>query len=235
MRVLVTRPEPGASRTASRLMSLGHEPIVLPLSETTGVPVKGADLPNCDVVAVTSANALRYTPRALLPSLTSKPLFAVGAETAAAAREAGFDDVVEGPGDATGLATSMQSGVRPGAAILYLCGRVRHPAFETALGAVELNVTPVETYDVARVAWSDAEVLGSIGSAMPDAVLLHSAVAAAAYGELAGRATLARVLASPRIICLSQRIASAVGAAQRGAIRVATIPAESALLALLTP
>ena len=235
MRVLVTRPEPGASRTAARLKSLGHEPIVLPLTGTAGVPVRGANLPYCDVVAVTSANALRFTPRALLPSLTSKPLFAVGAETAAAAREAGFDDVVEGPGDATGLATSIQSGVTGGAAILYLCGRVRHPAFEAALGAAGLNVTTVETYDVTRIEWSDADVLENIVGAAPDAVLLYSAIAAATYSELAGRATLAGALATPRIICLSQRIASAVSAAQHGAIRVATNPTESALLALLTP
>ncbi len=31
MRVLVTRPEPQAETTASRLVALGHEPVVAPM------------------------------------------------------------------------------------------------------------------------------------------------------------------------------------------------------------
>ena len=37
-RVLVTRPEPGASRTATRLRAAGHVPVVLPLSEVRPAP-----------------------------------------------------------------------------------------------------------------------------------------------------------------------------------------------------
>ena len=37
MRVLVTRAEPQASRTAAKLRALGHEPLVAPLSETRPV------------------------------------------------------------------------------------------------------------------------------------------------------------------------------------------------------
>ncbi|TIX52492.1 MAG: uroporphyrinogen-III synthase, partial [Mesorhizobium sp.] len=39
VRVLVTRPEPGASRTAQRLLDQGFQPILLPLTETVALPV----------------------------------------------------------------------------------------------------------------------------------------------------------------------------------------------------
>ncbi|MGB3901482.1 MAG: uroporphyrinogen-III synthase [Mesorhizobium sp.] len=38
-RVLVTRPEPGAARTAKRLAALGFEPVLLPLTHTIALPV----------------------------------------------------------------------------------------------------------------------------------------------------------------------------------------------------
>ncbi len=38
-RVLVTRPEPGAARTAKRLVALGFEPVLLPLTQTVALPV----------------------------------------------------------------------------------------------------------------------------------------------------------------------------------------------------
>ncbi|RVD11473.1 uroporphyrinogen-III synthase, partial [Mesorhizobium sp. M7A.F.Ca.ET.027.02.1.1] len=38
LRVLVTRPEPGASRTAHRLEEAGFQPVLLPLTETKALP-----------------------------------------------------------------------------------------------------------------------------------------------------------------------------------------------------
>ena len=58
LRVLVTRPQPGADRTAARLQEAGFEPIVLPLSEIVAVaPALPASLPGA--VAISSANAVR--------------------------------------------------------------------------------------------------------------------------------------------------------------------------------
>ncbi|RWD19075.1 MAG: uroporphyrinogen-III synthase, partial [Mesorhizobium sp.] len=43
LRVLVTRPEPGASRTAQRLEEMGFQPILLPLTETVALPAKATE------------------------------------------------------------------------------------------------------------------------------------------------------------------------------------------------
>ena len=67
MRILVTRPQPGASRTMRRLQELGFEPLLLPLTETVGLPVDaGAAGDNAVAVAITSANAVRHAPKGLI-------------------------------------------------------------------------------------------------------------------------------------------------------------------------
>ncbi len=86
-RVLVTRPGPQAVRTARRLAELGYEPVILPLTQTVALPVDVASLPDrIDAVAVTSANALRCAPAALLARLAGERCFAVGEKTARQAR-----------------------------------------------------------------------------------------------------------------------------------------------------
>ena len=63
MRVLVTRPEPGASRTAVKLRAMGFEPVLLPLSETKPLAIPRDPIPESAVaVAITSANAIRHAP-----------------------------------------------------------------------------------------------------------------------------------------------------------------------------
>ena len=42
--VLVTRPEPGAARTAKKLVAMGFEPILLPLTQTIPLPVAVKEL-----------------------------------------------------------------------------------------------------------------------------------------------------------------------------------------------
>ncbi|TIM00109.1 MAG: uroporphyrinogen-III synthase, partial [Mesorhizobium sp.] len=78
-RVLVTRPEPGASRTAQRLEDLGFKPILLQLTETVALPVDADRVAaNAAAVAVTSANAVRHAPKEISAALAGLPCHAVG-------------------------------------------------------------------------------------------------------------------------------------------------------------
>src|SRR5687767_7485784 len=96
-RVLVTRPEPGASETAQRLEALDFMPLKLPLHEIKPLSVNAAVIPTrVAAVAVTSANAIRHAPGELLERLLSVPCFAVGEATATTARAARFSNVTEG-------------------------------------------------------------------------------------------------------------------------------------------
>jgi uroporphyrinogen-III synthase len=233
MRVLVTRPQPGASRTVRRLQELGFEPILLPLTETVTLPVDAnAAGDNAAAVAITSANALRHAPGDLIATLAALPCHAVGHRTAEAARATGFLSVSEGPGDAEKLAEAIVAGLS-GKAIVYLTGRVRFPAFEARLRQAGVEVRAIETYDTVSLNYSDDEIRARLAGDMVDAVLLYSAKAAAALRTLVNRPESGDLLGKARVFALSERIASAFGDAAGKKIRVAREPQEEALLELL--
>ena len=233
LRVLVTRPEPGASRTMSLLRDRGFEPILLPLTETVAMPV-AADLPEAGAaaVAITSANAVRHAPKEVIAGLAALPCHAVGKKTAEAARKAGFLSVSEGSGDAEALADSLAGDV-PGKTIVYLCGRVRCPAFEQRLEAAGVPVQAVETYDTLAVEYPDEAVLARLAGQPADAVLVYSAKAAQALQALTSRPTLQRLFEKTWFFALSARIAAALDGIAGERLRIAEQPDEETLLALL--
>lgn len=231
-RVLVTRPEPGASRTAARLREMGLEPVSLPLSKTAPLAVDPEIMANhADAVVVTSANAIRHASAALLELLKYVPCHAVGRRTAEATRKAGFLSVTEGPGDAGALADQLATTLA-GKSVAYLCGRVRFAGFEERLDRAGVHVQPIETYDTMAVDYSSEDVAAALSGEKVEAVLLYSATAAAAAGELTARPALNRLFAAAEVLALSARIALAYRPSGDG-VRVAGTPREEDLLALL--
>ncbi|MER8424004.1 uroporphyrinogen-III synthase [Mesorhizobium sp. M1403] len=233
LRVLVTRPEPGASRTARRLADAGFQPILLPLTETVALAVDaGAVADGAAAVAVTSANALRHAPKEVIAALAGLPCHTVGRKTAEAARAAGFLSVSEGPGNAEALADGFAGGYA-GQTIVYLCGRVRFPVFEERLQAAGFQVRAVETYDTVVLDYSDEAVLARLSAQPVEAVLLYSAKAATAMQALAGRPALRGLFQETRFFVLSRRIVAVLGDVAGERIRIAPEPSEDALLGLL--
>jgi len=233
LRVLVTRPEPGASHTMRRLEEMGFKPILLPLTETVALPAKASDAPkDAAAVAVTSANAVRHASRELIATLAALPCHAVGKRTAEAARKAGFSAVSEGQGDAMALADAVVGGSSAGT-LVYLCGRVRFPAFEQRLSAGGIPVRAIETYDTIALGYSDEALLARLSDGPVDAVLLYSAKAAAVMQALIRRPALGDVFEKTRFFVLSGRIAATLDGVAPERVRVAGEPQEDALLALL--
>jgi len=233
VRVLVTRPEPGASRTARRLEGRGFQPVLLPLTETRALPVEAAIGAGSVAVTVTSANAVRHAPKALIAALAGLPCHAVGKKTAEACRAAGFLSVTEGPGDAEALADAIAGGLA-GKAIVYPCGRVRFPVFEQRLASAGVHVQAIETYDTAVVDHGDADVLGRLSGAPVEAALLYSAKASAALVSLMARPPLRHLFEKTTFFALSARVAEPLGGVAGKTMRIASEPEEDALLALLS-
>jgi len=233
LRVLVTRPEPGASRTMRRLEAMGCQPILLPLTATVALPVgASADAGDAVAVAITSANAVRHAPKELIAALAALPCHAVGKRTADAARKAGFRSVSEGPGDAVALA-DMIAAAHPASTILYLTGRVRFPAFEESLQAAGVRVRAIETYDTIALSYSDADVVARLSGLPVEAILLYSAKAAAAANALMAKPALRDLFEKAGFFALSGRIAAALDGVAPERIRIAAEPQEEALLSLL--
>lgn len=233
MRVLVTRPEPGASETAKRLEALGFEPVVLPLTETQAIPVDLATLPPAfDAVAVTSANAIRHAPLELIARLSRRRCFAVGERTAEAARASGLADLVTGNGNAEGLARLMKDVLPPGTRLVYLCGRVRRPEFEAALAGSGISVTPVEVYDTVDRAPAPDVAMRLTGARL-DAALVYSVKSADVLACMVARPELVQTFEDTRYFCLSPRIASALKGIPPSRIHVSTQPSEESLFVTL--
>jgi len=95
--VLVLRPEPGASATASRARELGLNAIAVPLFTVEPIQWDAPEPSAFDGLLLTSANAVRHGGVQLDP-LRSLKVYAVGPATAEAALGAGLDVAVAGEG-----------------------------------------------------------------------------------------------------------------------------------------
>ncbi len=231
-RVLVTRPEPGATMTARKLELMGFRPIKLPLQEIRPLTVPPEAVPEGIVaVAVTSANAIRHAQPELVAALASFPCFAVGKVTAAAAREAGFTDIREGNGDVVDLARRLIQ-TSPEGTIAYLCGKVRLPHFEELMADAGLKSVAIETYDTVAID-RPAGLLEAVGPRSLDYALIYSANAAKSLMELMGDSEVHALFETTTLICISPRVAEAVGRRLGGKILVAEEPTETSLLTML--
>ena len=200
-RLLVLRPQPGADTTAARARALGFEPVIAPLFEVRAVPWDAPDPAAYDAVLMTSANAARHG-GAALARYRNLTLFAVGAATARAAADAGYNRIVTGDGDgAATLAGALAAGHRH---ILHLAGR-EHVALEGVDRRIVYASEPLE------LAIPDADI-----------ALLHSARAARRFAQIA-RDRIA-------IAAFGAQVAAAAGSGWR-AVAVAARPDEERRLA----
>jgi len=232
-RVLVTRPQPGAQTTAGKLRLLGHEPIVLPLSEVRALTAVFPDAAAVDAVAITSANAVRFLPRQEIIRLADKPCFAVGERTARAASDAGFADVRASGGDGEDLAGLIASRMRRGSRVLYPCGRVRRPEFEAALASAAIRCVAIEVYDTVFPDIDPRVLRPLLGDSPPDVALVYSARSARALYRLVATGGASPCFQTTLFFCLSQQVADALGTIDPSRIYCSDEPSEDALLARL--
>jgi uroporphyrinogen-III synthase len=232
-RVLVTRPQPGADKTASRLSALGYDPIVMPLTETVSLPhVLPKEVP--ELILATSPQAFRHLSPSLADAFKEIPLRVTGKATATAARERGFLNVKETGGDAARLLASLGTTLQPGTCVLYLAGHVRRPELEAFLAKREAAVSTLEVYDTVTVSYSTDKIFEILTGAQGDAVLLTSVNCALRLGELDATREGGYISENTVIICLSERISEAARSRFPNLIAVAAMPTEDALLDCLS-
>lgn len=245
MRVLVTRPEPAATRTGERLRALGAEPVLLPVSEMVAAPEALADLDPARFrgVVVTSARVADVlgakASSRVVDGLRPLPAYAVGEATGAALRGLGFADVRVAGGTAEHLAAMLMaeaggarggSGARP---LLYLAGEPRSPRLKAALAVAGLPVEIRVVYRMAARAMAAHVMRAALFDPPAAAVLLYSRETAALFFGLLDRHGLADALLPMRILCLSGQVAEAVPAGLAGRIEIAAAPDEAGLFALM--
>lgn len=225
LKIWITRAQPGADATAARVHALGHATLVAPLLAVEMLENAEVDLRDVGALAFTSANGLRAFTR--LNADRSLRVFAVGAATALAARQAGFKQVLSADGDVAALARGIAS------RRAEIAGVVLHPgAAELAgdlAGALErarIEVRALTLYDTlpTRLEPFQVEELAHV-----DVALVHSAKGAQA---------LAAVLASHpqphlRVLGLSKAAMEPLAEAHVAEQTFAPFPLEAALLNLI--
>jgi uroporphyrinogen-III synthase len=210
-RVLVTRPEPGASKTASALRAAGHHPVLRPLMATVDVPWT---MPpeNFDAVMLTSAAAAHHAGQQA-DSLCHLPTFCVGDATAQAARAAGFSQA-ESVGGTVADVMRRAAGLRH---ILHLAGEDRTPiAVPTGL-SVAVRVV----YRAQLLALKDPGPL--------DAVLIYSPRSGKHFAEQWHAQQRDKNLV---VVAISAAAAAGAGALWQKVV-VADAPDEASMLAAL--
>jgi uroporphyrinogen-III synthase len=234
-RVLVTRPEPGASETATRLEALGFEAVVLPLTRIVPLdPGPAPDPHTVDAIAVTSVNALRHASPAMLAALSAKPVFAVGDATAEAARLSGFAVVSSAAGTAVDLVAALLPRMPVGSRILHLAGRQRTGGFAEALHHRGFDVRITEVYSAEKVSYiTDFLVKTFAGRPIWGAPVL-STRGAVFLNEIMANRELSHSFEETRFFCISLKVAQVLEPVAGDRASVSDEPSEESVMALLS-
>ena len=208
-RVLVLRPEPGASATVTKARAMGLDAFGVPLFTIEPVEWEPADAAKFDGVLLTSASAVRYGGEGLR-MLRGLPAYAVGDSTAEAARDAGFDIAAAGDAGVDRLLGSIDPDLR----LLHLCGEDRREPANP-----KQRITAVAVY---RALAADKPDLRESEGVV---ALIHSPRAGRRFAEVApARQSIA-------IAAISSAAAQAAGGGW-AAVEAAAEPTDEALLAL---
>jgi len=224
-RIWITRAQPGADVTAERVRALGHDAIVAPLLAVRVLNNVDVDLRGVAALAFTSANGVRAF--ADVSGERSLKVFAVGAATAQAARQAGFKSVLSADGDVEALAEGIA--VRRS----ELRGAVLHPgAAEPAgdlAGALEKHGVEARRLVLYETAPVDLAAIDAATLAKSDAVLLHSPRAAQVLAKL----LKAHPAPQMRALGLSKAVVKPLARTRLAAKVFPPFPLEGALLNLI--
>ena len=208
-RVLVLRPEPGASATVAKARTMGLDAAAAPLFEIEPIAWEPPEPAAFDGLLLTSANAVRSGGEQLA-SLRGLPVYAVGDATAQAARDSGFDVASAGDAGVDRLLDSLE----PDLKLLHPCGEERREPHHARQA-----ITPVIVYQAKAIERPD---LSDANGAL---VLVHSPRAGRRLSELVD------VRGAIAIAAISPAAAEAAGSGWER-VESAEAPSDEALLAL---
>lgn len=209
-RLVIVRPEPGASETAEAARQLGLEPVVIPLFAIEPLQWEAPDPSGFDALLFTSANAIRHAGPGL-DALRSLPAHCVGEATAHVARDHGFEVASVGSGRVDSLLDSLPGELR----LLHLSGFHRR---EPKAPRQAIHVIPVYRAEEIAVPHGFEELEGCV-------IAVHSPRAGARIGELGLKRDRIAIAA------ISPEAAEAAGSGW-GAVVSAEEPSDTALLAI---
>lgn len=232
MRLLLTRPEEDAVTLSAALRARGHEPIASPLLTVRGIATEPPDLSDVTALLFTSANGVRQF-AALTPN-RALPVYCVGGQTAATARQAGFAEIQSADGDVESLARLVGDQRNHASDVLLhvagsvtagdLAGRLREAGFLCRVAVV---------YETVEARSFDEPVRAALARGTIDGVLLYSPRTARQWVALIGLSGLRRAASNVDAWCLSSAVAEAIAEIPHRSVHSPTRPTQAALLDLI--
>jgi uroporphyrinogen-III synthase len=232
MTVLVTRGWPGAERTATGLRERGIDPIIAPVLDINFRARIDVNLTGVQALVFTSSNGVRaWGPRRPERDF---PVFTVGANTAADARQIGFRKVYSADGDVHDLAGLVRRKLKPeNGAILHVRGIQVAGDLSGALKTVGFQIREAIGYGAVAVDALREDAIAAILCGAPVAVLIHSARGAKTFLDLARKFGLQPWLKSVTAYGISANALMPLENAGFAGLVAAPQPNEEALLDLL--
>jgi uroporphyrinogen-III synthase len=226
--VLITRPQPGADQTAARIAALGLCPVVAPVLVIAGrqvhPPIRLA------ATVLSSQNAVQACP----PSIYDRPVFAVGAATAAQATRAGFSHVLNADGDSTALASLIASTISPTDGTLFLpTAQGQGGTLATSLRQFGFRVFRRVAYQAVGVSTLPQEAVEALRLGQVAAAMFFSGETARHFVHLLRTAGLVETVRNVEAVAISERAAMALRPLPWRRISVAAKPNQDAMLVLL--
>jgi uroporphyrinogen-III synthase len=233
VKLLVTRPEADAERTAAVLHERGHEIVVAPLLRIEAMPDADLGDGRWAALVLTSANAVPALERhARRAELTALPVFAVGRRTAAAAKAIGCADVIVAGGDLQDLAWQIREQGRGSAdPLLYLAGEDRSGDLAAMLAGAGIGVRTVAVYRAVAATGFPPAIHSALAAGEIDGVLHFSRRSVEIYLDCARAAGLLDQAVQLTHYCLSRQVAEPLADAPR--VRIAARAEEAALIELI--
>jgi len=223
LRVAVARALPEAEGTAARLRDMGLEPVLAPLLRIEFRPFD-ADIAGVQALLFTSANGVCAF--AAAGGARNLRALCVGDAAAAAAREAGFNDVHSADGDVHALAAMAKAMLDP------MGGKLVHISGAHVAGDLTGMLHDAGFEAERRMAY-EAVAATELPAALDqpvDVVLFHSARAAETFVRL----DTARKSETLTAACISAAVAQAANRTRWKNVIIAKAPREDALLAALS-
>jgi len=232
MHLIVTRPRSESEALAVVLRNLGHQVLIEPMLTIQPIEDAAVDLADAAALLLTSANGLRAL--AQTTARRELPVLAVGAATAAAAREAGFTDVATAGGDVVALAALVRQRFRPNDGVLvHVAGSAVAGDLAGDLCGDGYQVRRSVLYGAETTAQLSAPCRAALAAGEIDGVLFFSPRSAATFVKLLLCDGLGEVCRDVDLYGLSAAVAEAGAKLPWRRQNIAAMPRQDELLALL--
>ncbi len=232
MKILVTRPQPQADKTAQKLIAMGHEVIVEPMLSFQPLTVRGDVAGDAKAIAVTSANAIEALVfNGLVSKLQHLPVYCVGEATAKAAEASGFQNVICADGDVDSLGSLIADSKQAGS-VFYPAAIDRSGDLAGQLAQRGNTCRMVEVYQMAAATGFSENTRALIETERLDCVLFYSPRTIQIFLRLSYLEKTIVFLNAMKALCVSKRIAEQAGAFDE--VLTAKTPCEDSLFELLS-